>query len=332
MKRLLVPAVLAALSAVSFAQPIELTASQRLVNSVFAGTAQVDHIASLEGFDYYIYVDHSVTPPVAAYRQTEDSLAKMSVGHQKSWAKFMSVQRRQHQLIKAYVNKIERGETPARVLPETVTSPSTEGEGVEIERTIEGCPRVFPVADRSQGHVVAIQDVKVDAKGRPWAWHAKWSGPVTPGKRYPGCQSDVGHMGRKTDVGGHMIGAQLGGWGKRANLVPQDAQLNAGGSGWSEIDTTIAFCAERGFLPDYDIWAMYDDRIPNTVRPIAFTNVLVITLPTFPPETKESRVDNQPNALDPRFTLAMNNIALINKAACSAGGGGCGLGEGSCKL
>jgi hypothetical protein len=327
-----VPAVLAALSAVSFAQPVELTASQRLVNSVFAGTARVDHIASLEGYDYYVYVDRSVSPPAAAYRLTEDSLEKMT-GLKKGWSKYMALQRRQHQLIKSYVNQIERGEAPSQVLPEPTSEPAASSEEESPDaRTIEGCPRVFPKADRSQGHVVAIQDVKVDEKGRPWAWHAMWSGHVTPGQRFPGCQSDVGHMGKKTDVGGHMIGAQLGGWGKRANLVPQDAQLNATGSGWSDIDTSIAFCAERGFLPDYNIWAMYDDRVPNTVRPIAFTNVLAITLPTFPPETKEYRIDNQPNALDPRFTMAMKNIALGTKAVCSAGGGGCGLGEGPCKL
>lgn len=38
-----------------------------------------------------------------------------------------------------------------------------------------------------------------------------------------------------------MIGAQLGGWGARANLVPQIANFNRGN--WAQMENAVASCA-----------------------------------------------------------------------------------------
>jgi DNA/RNA endonuclease G (NUC1) len=59
------------------------------------------------------------------------------------------------------------------------------------------------------------------------------------------CQGKVGGWGDTASPsneydGGHMIGSQLGGWGKRANMVPQVANFNRGN--WAQIENTLADC------------------------------------------------------------------------------------------
>lgn len=59
--------------------------------------------------------------------------------------------------------------------------------------------------------------------------------------------------------GGHLIGAQLGGWGGRANLVPQVASFNRGN--WLQMENAVASCAgdlEDGALR-YTVTVVYDE-------------------------------------------------------------------------
>ncbi|WP_437809873.1 DNA/RNA non-specific endonuclease [Sorangium sp. So ce1078] len=46
------------------------------------------------------------------------------------------------------------------------------------------------------------------------------------------------------DDGGHLNGSQLGGWGRRANLVPQDASFSR--ANWVALENKMALC---GSLP-----------------------------------------------------------------------------------
>jgi hypothetical protein len=61
------------------------------------------------------------------------------------------------------------------------------------------------------------------------------------------------------DDGGHMIGSQLGGYGGRVNLVPQDLNFNRGN--WLQIENAAAACAA---LPEQQIFylvrAEYEDE------------------------------------------------------------------------
>ena len=57
-------------------------------------------------------------------------------------------------------------------------------------------------------------------------------------------QSSVGQWGDAEDPsnnydGGHIIGAQLGGWGGRLNLVPWDNQFNGGN--WALIENQVQY-------------------------------------------------------------------------------------------
>ncbi|MEM9489144.1 MAG: DNA/RNA non-specific endonuclease, partial [Myxococcota bacterium] len=65
-----------------------------------------------------------------------------------------------------------------------------------------------------------------------------------------------------------MIGSQLGGWGKRANLIPQDVNFNRGN--WKAIESRMARCDD---LPNnrmfYYVRANYSnssDLVPSTMN------------------------------------------------------------------
>jgi hypothetical protein len=82
----------------------------------------------------------------------------------------------------------------------------------------------------------------IDGAGRPARAYADLP-PIAGEPRSPACRSDVGGWGDAEDPendydGGHLIGAQLGGWGRRANLVPQDANFNRGT--WAVLENAMA--------------------------------------------------------------------------------------------
>jgi hypothetical protein len=93
----------------------------------------------------------------------------------------------------------------------------------------------------------------VEAHGRPNRAY-KYLPPIAEAPRVEACQGNVGRWGDEEDAendydGGHMIGSQLGGYGGRVNLVPQDLNFNRGN--WLQIENEAANC---GALPDERIF------------------------------------------------------------------------------
>jgi hypothetical protein len=136
---------------------------------------------------------------------------------------------------------------------------------------ITDCPQYFPSSDRNIWHSLNGEYYFIDGSGRP---HRAYSylPPIAAEVRSDYCQGNVGQWGDAANPsndydGGHLIGSQLGGWGKRANLVPQDANFNRGN--WATLENKMAKCA---VLPNgrlrYYIGANYPDAttlIPNNM-------------------------------------------------------------------
>jgi hypothetical protein len=110
---------------------------------------------------------------------------------------------------------------------------------------IDACPQYFPASDRSTWHSLNGEHFYIDASGRPLRAYS-YLPPIASEARSTTCQGNVGQWGDAENPsndydGGHLIGSQLGGWGKRANLVPQDANFNRGN--WVVLENKMADCA-----------------------------------------------------------------------------------------
>jgi hypothetical protein len=136
---------------------------------------------------------------------------------------------------------------------------------------ITDCPQYFPSSDRSIWHSLNGEYYYIDGSGRPNRAYS-YLPPIAAEVRNDTCQASVGQWGDAANPsndydGGHLIGSQLGGWGKRANLVPQDANFNRGN--WVTLENKMAKCA---VLPNgrmrYTIGANYPNSttlIPNNM-------------------------------------------------------------------
>lgn len=144
---------------------------------------------------------------------------------------------------------------------------------------ITDCPQYFPSTDRNAWHYVSGEYYYIDGSGRPSRAYADLP-PIAADVRNDTCQASVGQWGDAENPsndydGGHLIGNQLGGYGKRANLVPQDANFNRGN--WATLENKMAKCA---VLPSgrmhYAIGAGYPNStalIPNTMTMTIKNNV-----------------------------------------------------------
>lgn len=114
---------------------------------------------------------------------------------------------------------------------------------------ITACSQYFPTADRTKWFRLigagGPEDHYIDSRGRP-ATAFKSLGPITTAPRQTTCQTNVGNWGSPSSSydGGHLIGSQLGGWGGRANLVPQHYNFNRGN--WVRIENKLATCGRLG--------------------------------------------------------------------------------------
>lgn len=143
--------------------------------------------------------------------------------------------------------------------------------GQVTEAVISDCPKYFPSGDRNVWHNFDGEYYLIDGSGRPSRAY-KYLPPISAAARIDSCQLNVGQWGDAENPsndydGGHMIGSQLGGWGGRANLVPQDANFNRGN--WVTLENKMATC---GGLPSgrirYYIGANYPNStalIPNNM-------------------------------------------------------------------
>lgn len=141
---------------------------------------------------------------------------------------------------------------------------------------ISDCVQFFPSADRNIWHNFNGEFYFIDTAGRPSRAYADLP-PIAAAARITACQTSIGQWGDAENPsndydGGHLIGSQLGGWGGRANIVPQDANFNRGN--WVQLENAMAGC---GSLPAgrmrYSITVGY----ANTTALVPTTFGMVIT-------------------------------------------------------
>lgn len=111
---------------------------------------------------------------------------------------------------------------------------------------IRTCPKYFSSELVDGYYVVEGEHYYIDEYGRPDRVFVAYP-PIETERRATTCQRNVGQWGDterpENDYdGGHLIGSQLGGWGARANLVPQDVSFNRGQ--YVRIENKIADCGE----------------------------------------------------------------------------------------
>jgi hypothetical protein len=107
----------------------------------------------------------------------------------------------------------------------------------------------------------------IDSIGRPLQSDIGLIGRPIPAPRQDRCQNKVGTWGQPSDEGGHMVGRALGGYGGRANLVPQDRVLNRGL--WKNMEYEVGRCASAGYITTYTVLNRYP-YFSSTVRPSKF--------------------------------------------------------------
>jgi hypothetical protein len=131
------------------------------------------------------------------------------------------------------------------------------------QAVISDCPKYFPSGDRNIWHNFDGEYYFIDGSGRPHRAY-KYLPPIAAAARIDSCQLNVGQWGDAENPnndydGGHLIGSQLGGWGGRANLVPQDANFNRGN--WAQLENKMATC---GSLPSGRLRYYIGANYPNT--------------------------------------------------------------------
>jgi len=132
---------------------------------------------------------------------------------------------------------------------EVIDRTAAETDALGKLQDITACPQYFPTEDRGKWFRLVgaggPEDHYIDTRGRPLT-SFKSLGPITTAARQETCQANVGNWGASGDTydGGHMIGSQLGGWGGRANLVPQQYNFNRGN--WAKIENKLATCGRLG--------------------------------------------------------------------------------------
>jgi DNA/RNA non-specific endonuclease len=127
-----------------------------------------------------------------------------------------------------------------------VVHPHQEADDLQL---ISDCVKNFPSADRNIWHNFNGELYFIDTSGRPSRAYADLP-PIAAQARINACQTSIGQWGDAENPsndydGGHLIGSQLGGWGGRANIVPQDANFNRGN--WAQLENAMARC---GNLPN----------------------------------------------------------------------------------
>lgn len=133
------------------------------------------------------------------------------------------------------------------------------------------CEPTFAEGDRETWHAFDGEYYFIEPHGRPNRAY-KYLPAIAEAQRIEACQRNVGSWGDSEDEsndydGGHLIGSQLGGYGGRVNLVPQDLNFNRGN--WAQIENKAAECgslpAERLFYYVRTDYANSTSLVPTTM-------------------------------------------------------------------
>jgi hypothetical protein len=116
--------------------------------------------------------------------------------------------------------------------------------GYVTQAAITDCPQTFASSFRTTWHSITGEHYYIDSAGRPSKAYSHLP-PINSEARNDSCQASVGQWGDAANPsndydGGHLIGSQLGGWGARANLVPQEANFNRGN--YAQLENKMATC------------------------------------------------------------------------------------------
>lgn len=151
-----------------------------------------------------------------------------------------------------------------------------EDPGSAAQELISDCPKYFPLSDRNTWQSFDGEYYYIDSSGRPSQAY-KYLPLVVAAPRINSCQTSIGQWGDAEDPsndydGGHLIGSQLGGWGGRANIVPQDANFNRGN--WVALENKMASC---GSLPSGRLQYAIAVHYPNSTALVPDTMSMTIT-------------------------------------------------------
>ena len=131
------------------------------------------------------------------------------------------------------------------VTAEEAAMEQEDADAARLGTTITECPQYFGLSYRSKWYTLkgagGSESHYVDGSGRPGAAYKRLP-PDVMAPRSSSCQTSIGNWGVPSSSydGGHLIGSQLGGWGKRANIVPQHYNFNRGN--WKRIEDRLAQC------------------------------------------------------------------------------------------
>ena len=116
--------------------------------------------------------------------------------------------------------------------------------GYVTQESITDCPKTFSSGYHSTWYSLNGEYYYINSSGRPSRAYS-YLPPVASESRNDSCQLSVGQWGDAENTGadydgGHLLGSQLGGWGARANLVPQEANFNRGN--YAQLENKMAKC------------------------------------------------------------------------------------------
>lgn len=108
---------------------------------------------------------------------------------------------------------------------------------------LDACPQYFEEPYRNAWFKFNGEWYRTDSEGRPLEAYTELP-PIQKEARAQTCQREVGRWGDASGTGdydgGHMIGSQLGGYGKRINMVPQETDFNQ--VHWVKVENRMAGC------------------------------------------------------------------------------------------
>ena len=247
--------------------PVEI-AQRKLSEAIEGGEAQIDHLANIDGYVYQIFLDQGVFPPAVAATITTESMDRLLAIPEKDIARTMGALSRKVQRYISSVAGIRYRDPPVN----DFSLYRLNGEGdpkkvFESEVLNETCPIYLPEEYRSKLVKFGLNEIYINSDGLPVDSGVWSAGPPPQAPRDKYCQQKVGYMGEPGDHGGHLVGAQLGGFGGRFNLTPMNKELN--NTIYRKLENVALYC-----MTTPDVVAGFSSRVitgSDGPRPFAFT-------------------------------------------------------------